>query len=184
MEAARSWVGKARRLAISAFVIGHLAATAIWISPRCPIRLKCYDTLSYYMQPTGLWQYWTMFSPDPQRDSFTLEAEVIDVHGLHHLYAFTRVADYNWWQGMPKFRHPKFAANLGFDDLAIHRKIASRHAVRQLGLTEAAYPLDVKLLYQFRDTPKPGGPPADPMAPTRPYVVASYHFTGIDEVRH
>jgi hypothetical protein len=184
MDGPRSWVGKARRFAISAFLIGHLGATSIWIAPRCPIRIQCYDALMYYMYPTGLWQYWTMFSPDPQRDSMTLEAVVTDVHGLRHLYAFTRVADYSWWAGIPKFRHPKFAANLGYDDLAIHRKIASRHAVRQLDLGEADYPLDIKLLYQFRATPRPGTPYADPLAPTRPYVVASYHFTGIDEVRH
>jgi hypothetical protein len=183
MDLNRPWAGKARRWAISLFLIGHLTATAIWVMPRCPIRQRCYEILSYYMLPTGLWQYWTMFSPDPQPNSLTLEAEVTDVFGIRHLYAFTRVADYSWWRAMPKFRHPKFTANLGFDELAIHRKITSRHAVRELGLTESAFPVDVKLLYQIRATPKPGGPPADPLSPLRPHLVASYHFTGIDEVR-
>ena len=88
-----------------------------------------------------------------------------------------------WGLEIPMFRHPKFAANLGFDDVPVHRKVASRHAVRQLGITENAYPVDVKLLYHFRATPPPGGPPADPMAAPRTVEVASYHFTGIDEVR-
>jgi hypothetical protein len=182
MGSGRSWAWTAQRLAISAFVIAHLTSTAIWIMPRCPIRAACYDTLSYYMYPTGLWQYWNMFAPDPQGDSFTLEAEVTDVNGIGHRYAFTRLADYNWFAAIPKFRHPKFAANLGFDDLEVHRKVTSRHAVRELGLPAEAFPVDIRLYFMCRVTPVPGGPPADAMLPPRPLQVASYHFSGLDEV--
>jgi hypothetical protein len=182
MGSARSWAWTARRIAISAFVIGHLTATAIWITPRCPIRNRCYETLSYYMLPTGLWQYWNMFAPDPQGDSFTLEAEVKDVDGVRHRYAFTRIADYSWIAAIPKFRHPKFASNLGFDELEMNRKITSRYAVRELGLPPEAFPLDVELYFMCKVTPVPGGPPADGMLPPRPQHVANYHFSGHDEV--
>ena len=124
----RRWT--AWRLAISAFVLFHVAATVIWVTPVSPLKQRLMPPLRYYMLPLGLWQAWCMFAPDPQRETIVLESEVIDVHGMRHVYEFPKVADLPWWRKMPRFRHPKFASNLLFDEFQIQREFTARHAVR------------------------------------------------------
>jgi hypothetical protein len=172
----------ARRLAISAFLIGHMGAVSIWVLSPCPIQRRFAGTLAYYILPLGLWQYWGMFAPDPVRDTVTLEAEVIDVRGIRYIFAFPKLADYSRLEGVLRFRHSKYAANMAGDESGAQREFAVRHAIRQLGLTADAFPVDVHLRYQVRVTPPPGEPPADPMLPTQPLHLASYHFPNLQEV--
>jgi hypothetical protein len=183
-----AWTGKwswtARRLAISAFVVLHLAATAIWLMPLCPIRQQFGPVLRYYMLPLGLWQYWGMFAPDPIHDTVMLEAEVIDINGVRYGFAFPRMADYTWWQAIPRFRFAKYAANLVAEEFVLPRKFAARHALRRLKLPPEVYPVTVHLMYQLRPTPPPGSPAsqADPMNPTKPYVVGTVPIDSAREV--
>jgi hypothetical protein len=183
MDATRSWGWIARRIGISAFVLMHLGATAIWVMPECPIRVRFVNVVRWYMMPLGLWQYWGMFAPDPILHTLTLEADVVDAHGLRYNFAFPKLADYSFVGQVPRFRHSKFAANLGIPGLEAHRRLAAKHAVRRLELPAESYPAVVRLQYQVRATPTPGGPPADPMAPTVPYLLGSYKFEGPEEVR-
>src|SRR5262249_3449931 len=104
MKAGHSWVGTARRLLISAFLVFHIAATLVWVMPVCPIRVACAPWFAPYMLPTGLWQYWGMFAPDPMRETATLDAEVIDAHGIQARHSFLRLTDYSKWRGVPRFR--------------------------------------------------------------------------------
>jgi hypothetical protein len=180
-----NWSWTARRLAISVFVLVHLAATFVWVLPQSPIRQRFAPTASYYILPLGLWQFWAMFAPDPARDSVTLEAEVIDRDGLRYGFAFPRLADYNWWQGIPRFRYSKYAANISTDEFALQREYAARHVLRRLKLPTEVYPVEVHLMYQVRPTPPPGGlsTTVDPMSPTKPYVIASYRIESPREVQ-
>ena len=73
-----------------------------------------------------------------------------------------------------RFRHSKYAANMGSEESAAQGEFAVRHAIRQLGLPADAFPVDVHLRYQVRLTPLPGEPPADPMLPMQPHPIASY----------
>jgi hypothetical protein len=173
-----AWTGKlswtARRLAISLFLVFHVGATAVWILPICPIRDRLVPYLKYYMLPTGMWQAWAMFAPDPIHDTVQLEAEVIDCNGLRYGFAFPRMADYTWWQGIPRFRYSKYAANLSFGEMEPTRKFAAHHVLRQLKLPAEVYPVSVHLLYQVRPTPPPGAmAEVDPMEPTRRHVVGT-----------
>lgn len=185
MDAVRSrgWFRAASRLGISAFLVFHMAATVIWVLPACPLRLRCADTVGYYILPLGQWQYWGMFAPDPVRDTITLEADAVDSRGLRTAFAFPKLADFSTWQGIPRFRHSKFAANQAVADLQLQREYTARHVVRQLRMPDEAFPVDVHLLYQIRATPPPGGPPADPMTPAQPYLVGTFHFETPGEVR-
>jgi hypothetical protein len=178
------WRWTARRWVVSAFLIFQVAATAIWVLPACPIRDRVAPTLQYYMVPSGLWQFWSMFAPDPQHDVITLEAEVIDRRGLRNRFAFTRVGDYNAWAGIPKFRHAKFAANISIkdEDFEHLRRFTARYVVRTMKVPAEAFPLDVHLFYQVKETPAPGAPPADGMAPTKPLLIATYAFANPSEV--
>ncbi len=177
------WRWTARRLVISAFLVFHLSLTALWVLPNCPIKLRFFDPASHYMLPLGLWQYWGMFAPDPPRENYTLEAEVFDAQGLRHSFAFPRVADYSWWRGIARFRHSKFSSNMYIDEFTRQRKLTARHVVRQLGLTDDAFPLQVRLMYRVRPMPQPGGPPEDPMTPTRPLTIGTFPFNKPDDVR-
>jgi hypothetical protein len=177
----RRWT--AWRLAISAFVLFHVAATVIWVMPVSPLKQLLMPRFRYYMLPLGLWQAWSMFAPNPQQETIALESEVIDVHGMRHVYEFPKVADLPWWRKMPRFRHPKFASNLLFDEFAIHREFTARHAVRRLGLGASLFPVHASLYLQVKPSPPPGTSSADPMAPARLHLLATYEFPSLDEVR-
>lgn len=176
------WRLTVRRLLISGFLLIHLSATLLWVLPPCPIRDRTISLVSYYMLPLGFWQYWTMFSPDPVRNTFTLEGEVVDAKGIRAVYGFPKLADYSVLQGIPRFRHSKYAANLGVEAFELPREFAARHIVRQLHLPADAYPVEVQLVYQVRPTPPPGTP-VDLMAPTQRSPFATYQFKSEKEVR-
>jgi hypothetical protein len=179
----RRWAWKARKWGLSTFCIAQITATVIWCLPACPVKAAALPWLEFYMMPTGQWQYWGMFAPDPATNSFTLEADVVDSRGLRATFAFPRLADYSLLGGVARFRHSKYAANLNDSFATVERELAARYVVRQLGIPESAFPVDVNLIYQLRVTPPPGGPPADPMAPTRTRAICTIHFTKPWEVR-
>ncbi|MFO0907565.1 MAG: hypothetical protein U0794_04255 [Isosphaeraceae bacterium] len=170
------WCWTARKLGISAFLIVHLGATTLWVIPDCPLRRACFSVVSCYIEPLGMWDYWGMFAPDPMKETITLEADVIDARGIHFGFAFPKLADYTRLTGIPRFRHSKFAANLAMPGNEMYRVLAARHVIRQLALTSEAFPLEVRLIYQVRNAPPPGGPPADPMSQPYPYVLATIPF--------
>ena len=178
-----SWRWTARRLAISAFLVFHLAALSVWVLPACPIKERVAPWFRFYMVPSGLWQSWTMFAPDPLGDSLMLDAEVIDARGLRYVHQFTRVGELSWWRAIPRFRHSKFAANLLIGEFEVMRRVSARHAIRSLGLPDEAFPVDVSLIYQVRAPSPPGQPTTDPMTPTRPRLLETFHFADAGEVR-
>ncbi len=175
------WRLTVRRLLISGFLLIHLSATLIWVLPPCPIRDRTISLVSYYMLPLGFWQYWTMFSPDPVRNTFTLEdGEVVDAKGSGP-YTASKLADYSVLQGIPRFRHSKYAANLGVEAFELprvrrppHRPTTAltrgclprRSSARLPGATDPA----------ARDARRPDGPDA-----TAPF--ATYQFKSEKEVR-
>jgi hypothetical protein len=180
-----AWRRNARRLVISAFVLFHLSALAIWTIPPCYIKehfqKPCY---LYYMLPLGLWQWWAMFAPEPVRDTVFLDAEVVDCKGLRHVYEFPRLAELPWWKKIPGYRHPKFASNMGTEEYLKARQFVARHVVRQLGLGTEAFPLWVSLYYKVKASPAPGATAvADPMAPPRNQLIERYEFAKLEEVR-
>ncbi len=173
-----------RRGAISVFVVVHLAATVVWVLPNCPLRASTIGVVQCYIVPLGFWQSWAMFAPDPQRDSMTLDAEVIDARGIRSIHPFPKMADYpTRLAKLARFRHPKYAANLLMPDTDPERKIAARYVLRRLGLPDEAYPLTVSLVYHLRVSPPPGGPPADPMTPEQPAVACTISFANPSEAR-
>jgi hypothetical protein len=179
----RSWT--VHRLLISTFVLAHMTATCVWMLPPCAIRQRLAPWVEGYILPTGMWQFWGMFAPDPVRDTVTLEAEVIDRDGVRYGFAFPRLASYTWWQGIPRFRYSKYAANLASEEFAVPREFAARHVLRNLDLPARVFPVSVHMLYQIRPTPPPDSPDpvADPMAPTKPFVLGTFRFESPSEVR-
>jgi len=165
-----------KRLAVSAFLIAHLAAVLLWNLPACPLKLRMATTCGAYLLPLGLWQHWGMFAPDPVKDTATLEALVVDARGLLHEYAYPAMQDLSPWQAARRYRMAKLETNAGPEEMRATREMIARHAVRSLDLPAADFPVDVQLQYQVRPTP-PIGSPADgpPPAPV-PVVIMSYRY--------
>lgn len=169
---------------ISVFLVVHMAAMVLWVMPPCPLRARYIGVARYYVLPLGLWQFWAMFAPDPQRDSLTLEAEVIDARGIRSTFVYPKMADFPTQSAkLARFRFPKYAANLLMPDTQLERNISARHALRRLRLPDDAYPLTVSLVYHVRVSPPAGGPPADPMIPSQSFVACTIPFAGPSETR-
>ena len=180
---ARNWRWTAGRIVISAFVLFHLSALIVWTNPACLIKDRCSPLFKYYVLPLGIWQWWAIFAPDPLRDTLYLNVEVIDSKGLRHLYEFPKIGDLPWWQKMGHYRDPKFVSNMVMDEYAKHRVFTARHAVRQLGLKDEAFPLTASIYYEIRATPPPGTPSIDPMAPKRIQMIDRIQIASYKEVR-
>jgi hypothetical protein len=96
---------------IKVFVVFHIAAITIWALPSPPSgildgkqrgalgdRLLVFNQLhlkpspvKYYLMPTGFWQYWDMFSPNPASIDFYGTAEVVFRDGTVRPYQYPRM---------------------------------------------------------------------------------------------
>lgn len=172
-----------KRLAISVFILVHVSAVAQWNMPKTALRdlLGFHGWTEFYMLPTGLWQSWDMFGPDPQRASSYPEAVVRDAQGMIHIYKFQRLGDLSVWDAFWLYRHAKVNANLTDDKSVVAREVAARHALRSLGLPREAYPAEVDLTLNLWPTPALGDPPLDPMTPPQTYVMQVYRFPTWEE---
>jgi hypothetical protein len=175
-----SW--RFQRWGISAFVAMHLAMLALWNLPNCPIRTRFAHLGAPYLLPTGLWQNWTMFAPNPIRHTFTLQALVADRNGIFHEFKFPCSMGSGVWEGVTKVRHSKYPTYLVLDDYAAMREMAARHVVRQLGLPPESFPVDVELQYLVKESPPPGQLP-DPMVPPKVQPIKAYRFPTWQEAR-
>jgi hypothetical protein len=117
------------------------------------------------------------------RQSLVLNAEVVDAKGMRHSYQFPRLADLSWWEKYPRYRNCKFTVNMLSDEYKTHRAFTARHAVRQLGLGEDAFPLWVGLSVEMTNAPPPGTGASDPMATPRIELVDRFQFASLKEVR-
>jgi hypothetical protein len=172
-----------KRLAISVFLIVHLAAVGITNLPACPLR-SAIDKgwVDAYLMPTGLWQSWGMFAPEPAHNTAALEAVVRDSRGLVRHYAFPRMMDQSAWTGFyGGYRHSKYANNLGMPDSVANREFAARFVVRALKLQAADFPATVQLVYQIWPAPAlDAAADAPPLAPLTA-VIQTYNFPNLAE---
>ena len=179
-----SWTWVIKRLLISTFVIAHLAATAVFVIPNCPIRARYLDLSIQYLFPLGLWQNWALFAPDPVKETLRLEAMVFDRHGIIRVFAFPTNANRHWLEKLLHFRHTKFAACFFMkEDFAAQREIAARHVVRNLKIPSDAFPVTLQFIYQAREAPALGAPLADAFTPFKPYDMGSYRFASLMEAQ-
>jgi hypothetical protein len=178
-----AWRWTAQRLVISAFVLFHLSALAIWTNPTCAIKERFQWPYRYYVLPLGIWQWWAIFAPEPLSENQVLEAEVGDAKKLIHIYEFTKIGDLSVWDKLSRYRNPKFTGNMMDNEYLTQRKFTARHVVRQLGLGDDAFPLSVSLYVKINSAPPFGSSVTDPMAPPRVQVLERYDFASMKEVR-
>lgn len=172
-----------KRLALSVFLIGHVSAVVLANMPECPLRAKLSHVwVDAYLAPTGLWQYWGMFAPEPCKDTLTLEAVVRDSRGLVRHYAFPRMMDQSAWTGFRGgYRHSKYASNVGATSGKVNREFAARFVVRALKLREEDFPADVQLVYQVWPSIPHDADPDDPPPSPWQSVIETYTFPNLAE---
>jgi len=176
------WRWTAQRLAISAFLVVHLAAVAFMNMPACALREFAWPPTALYLIPIGLDQAWGMFAPNPVLHSMTLEVTTVDKDGIRRDFFFPRMTDFSAWRAIPRVRHSKFASNCGVPGNAALREFAVRHAIRQLKIPAGAFPVEAEMLYQIRENTPLGAPPIDPMKPPVSQTLQSYRFPTLAEV--
>ncbi len=173
-----------KRLVISAFVLAHMLAVAIWNLPCGQFKDRCVPYLQFYMMPTGLWQYWGMFGPEPSRQTALLEGLVLDRRGLLHEYAFPNVGAMSVPAGAWKYRDAKLADIMGCDDYTVHREMLARHVVREIvresDLTADDFPVEAQLLYKTRPSTAPGAEPTEEAPST--LILKTYRFPTLAEL--
>jgi hypothetical protein len=170
-----------KKWALSLFVTGHVAALLTWNLPNGPLRAWLEPTAAHYILPTGLWQSWCMFAPDPPRAKFTLEAVIIDKNGVARIYPFPYSGEMSPLEKVPLYRHAKYASNVGVKESKAQREFAARHALRSLDIPDDAYPVDLQLYYKVRPTPPPGTPSEERTLHTENSLVETYRFPNRQE---
>ena len=175
----------AKRIAVSVFLVGHLAAVALTNLPDCALKRAIgFGWVDAYLMPTGQWQSWGMFAPEPAKDTITLEAVVRDSRGLVRRYAFPRMVDQSAWVGFRGgYRHSKYAHNLGPPQARANREFAARFVVRALEMKAEDFPADVQLVNQVWPTNPPGSPADEPPASPWTSVLETYTFPTLAEAQ-
>lgn len=170
-----------KRLAVSAFLVVHLSALLFVNLPASPLSEKLGGWSDLYLQPTGQWQSWGMFAPDPSTDTITLTAVVRDSRGLLHHYSFPRTMDKSAWEGVWGYRHSKYANNVGLPTGRANREFAARFVLRELTLKADDYPADVQLVHEVWPTKLVNTPADAPPATPWQSILETYHFPNLAE---
>lgn len=123
---------------VQAFVLFHVFAITSWSLPKPPERvtqegatfalrdapnyLLLYNEehvkqspMKYYLQSTGLWQYWDMFSPNPANTDVWMDAVVTYEDGAQFQYRYPRMKDLPIHEKYIKERYRKFVENAHLD---------------------------------------------------------------------
>ena len=64
--------------------------------------------VSGYLYPTGLWQYWDMFAPDPAQVDYWCDAEVMFLDGTKSTFKYPRINSLSIPEKFMQERHRKF----------------------------------------------------------------------------
>jgi hypothetical protein len=177
------WHHRTGRLALSLIFALHLGALFIWNLPPSALRDRFISWPAHYFLPTGLWQHWGMFAPDPILDTIALEAEARDAHGMRHSYSFPAMAGLPVLQAALGYRHSKFAHILAPAEAVGQREFAARHVVRALSFPPEAFPVEVDLMHKIWRTGRPGDSPPDEMSPPERTLLQIYRFPNWQEAR-
>ena len=104
---------RAKKWLIHAFVLFHLAAAVVWAftdsPPRTKLERAARGRFAFYMFPTGLWQAWDMFAPNPALANVYLETEVTFRDGSRTMWKVPRMEQLGYWERYRKERYRKWA---------------------------------------------------------------------------
>ena len=97
-----------RKPLISLFILFHLAAVGLWISPAWPLRDALIPVVRPYICSTGLWQDWAMFAPNPLTINVTISAEVLFADGSLQTWKCPQMVELGFLRKYRKERYRKW----------------------------------------------------------------------------
>ena len=146
---------KIGRTIISTFLVVTVAALVVWNLPSSKLRTEALRLTGPYTRAVGLDQNWSVFAPDPYRDSFFLSARVTFADGSHTTWTVPEGGDPvgTYWD----FRWGKWAEWT----IAGNPGLCSGTAayVANLLASEARTPVEVELFVRRRPNARPGESP-------------------------
>jgi hypothetical protein len=163
---------------IKAFVALHILAITVWSLPNAPPgvllgknkalggdaillfnqrHLKP-SPLKYYLLPTGFWQYWDMFSPNPASTDFYGTAEIVYLDGAVEPYQYPRMYVLPLHEKYLKERYRKFYERAHLEaNSFLWPAFAQRLALVSFEDPENP-PVTVRLTRHWLDVAPPGKP--------------------------
>lgn len=159
---------------VKLFVGFHLLAITVWTlpmpspdlrsgkaEPRGSDRILIWNDqylrpspLKFYLQSTGFWQYWDMFSPEPSSIDIWGDAVVTFRDGSETRFAYPRMSDLPIFEKFVKERYRKFYERVPDNDY-LWPVFAQRIAL--LSNTRPGNPpIAVKLYHHWRQVAGPG----------------------------
>jgi hypothetical protein len=128
-----------KRAVLHALILFHLAAVACWsfstIDSRMPLNQMLRSRLGWYVWPTGFWQAWDMFAPNPVVANIYLEADVTLSDGSHVTWEFPRADRMGYFERYRKERYRKWATERVWSQGRVNPRIAqaaAEYAARQV----------------------------------------------------
>ena len=154
-----------RRAVIHTFVLFHVTAIAAWsfmsTESKSPVDRTIRSAFGWYLFPTGLWQAWNMFAPNPGMSNVYLEAEVTLRDGSRATWKFPRMDELTYVQRYRLERYRKWGNErvwAGGNPDPVIAADAARFAARQV--ERAGNPAIKVELVRYRaqiPSPKRGG---------------------------
>ena len=146
------------RRAVNIFIVWHLFALAIWLTPaNSAIVQGCVGLVRPYMTLTGFAQSWSMFSPYPDRLEVTLEARITYANGEQRSWFFPRMARMGYVQRFEEERWRKLVEVATHGSTQIIWPALARYAARVNNYDAQNPPVSVELFQHSRQIPAPGG---------------------------
>jgi hypothetical protein len=175
---------------VKAFVLWHIYAMTAWSLPRpAPalingqigpslsnivsdplafgllvnyrIKNEPWSPLFWYMQPTGLWQYWDMFAPNPSSMDVWLDAVIVLQDGSKVTRTYPRMALLSIPEKYVSERYRKYVERVNPDVHSWKRPELAQWMALQAATDPGNPPIQVELRRHFRIIQPYGRPTAE-----------------------
>ncbi len=134
----------------------------------------------YYLNSTGFWQYWNMFSPNPASTDVWIDADVEFADGKTMLFKYPRMQDLSFTERYFKERYRKYVENSHGERYAYKWPAVAQAIAFQSYSGDGNMPVKVTLRRHFKEI-KPlrsFSPPKDYVEP--PYLTYEYFTYMVD----
>jgi hypothetical protein len=146
---------KAAHIAISLFLLFHIAAITLWAIPLdSPLIAQGRALIRPYMLWSGLFQSWDMFAPTPKSVNAYVVCSVITKDGVVHPWTFPRMEQLGIAERYYQERYRKFAENLQDQRNAALWPGVARHLARLYN--NPANPPEIVMLIRYWSDITPG----------------------------
>lgn len=133
--------------------------------------------VKYYMVPTGFWQYWDMFAPNPASVDLWGDAQVTYADGTVARYRYPRMYELGLGEKYLKERYRKFYERASQDRFRHMWPDFAQRVALLMAKDPNNLPVRVALTRHFQQVPPPGRPMP------KEYASYTYYVHAVDQTR-